>query len=109
MLLLNHSDWKCIACEQCKDICPGKCLDVRESFDLSRLLEGKSEVKAEVDSLSCDQCSAYFSPTLLNQDLVKQLTEKSLAPEFLTLCPKCRTNKHVERIKILQGVSGRGR
>ena len=99
---IKNTYWRCTACARCKDVCPKECLDVKEGFDLSRFLEDKEDVKAEVGLAACKRCDKSFLPVMLVSELEEILTQKSLSPSFLSLCPTCRTFDQAEKVRSSQ-------
>jgi len=95
-LVTNDAIWYCLTCDVCTAGCPSgvKFRDFVKALRDLVMAAGHDEW-----GVRCRKCSKYFMPGITQKHIMKEVCREAEAPEFLFLCPRCRTRGFSERVK----------
>ncbi len=98
-LVTGDAIWYCLTCDVCTDGCPSG-VQFRDFISALRELAIKAGQTAY--QVRCRQCSRYFMPHRAWRLVIEKLSneKESSPPEFLTLCPGCRSRDISSRFRM---------
>jgi Fe-S oxidoreductase len=100
-LVTGEAIWHCLTCDVCTKGCPSgvRFRDFIEALRELALAEGR-----DAHVCRCRRCGAYLLPNVIQAYLVAALKDGDAAPEYLSLCLRCRVREFSGRVK--EGLPG---
>jgi len=86
-LLFKHTS--CVACRQCIEICPEKCLHLERTLELDRINQ-PAAVLFEDRIVRCRECGSPIGTEAMINKLRERLPAAT-GPSQFELCPDCKT------------------
>jgi len=99
-LLFKHGI--CVACGQCVDICPEKCLHVERLLEVEKIDE--QSVLFEDEIARCSRCGGAIGPRVMIDKLQASLTASGHSfTSQLGLCPDCKVQTQFGQLSVKNG------
>ncbi len=96
-IIFKHG--QCIACGQCAEICPEKCLQVERCLAPDNLKT--PEVLFKDRLIGCSKCGALLGPkSMIDRLQAKIASSGGLFPSQFELCPECKANLNFQKLRI---------
>jgi hydrogenase-4 component H len=108
---------RCIFCARCEEVCPTGAIKLGSDFELASFAREDLTVQAEFKVAACSRCGVYFTSMKELDHVIALLDQSGLPPEgaenrsaLLHLCPVCRRQVDLPRVKLLvqEAFDGRG-
>lgn len=94
-LLFKHT--LCIACNQCVEICPEKCLHMERSLELDEI-NRPATVLFENKTARCAGCGSPLASIAMIENIkAKVLAAGQAVPSTIELCPDCKVKAYLSR------------
>ncbi len=87
-LVTNDAIWFCLTCDVCTEGCPSG-VKFRDFIQALRKLV--MDAGHDQWGVKCRRCGKYFQPDLIHKHILKKLSVNEEPPDFLFMCPRCRT------------------
>ncbi len=96
-LLFKHGD--CLACSQCVEICPEKCLRMERVLELNKM--DRQSVLFEDMIVRCSGCGSPIGPkAMIDKVQARVAATRHSFPSQLELCPACKVQAQFGQLRI---------
>ena len=96
-LLFKHG--YCVACNQCVEICPEKCLCVERALELDKI--GGQSVLFEDTIIKCSGCGSPLGPkSMIDKIRARVIAAGKIFPARFELCPDCKVRGFFSQSRI---------
>jgi len=99
---------RCIFCGRCEEVCPTGAITLTPDFELAAFQKEDLIVRADYALTACKRCGRYFAPSKELEYALSLLQQAGLPEsdlgsrrDLIEICPACRRNDEVTRIKAL--------
>ena len=99
-LLFKYS--LCVACSQCVEVCPEKCLHLERILELDKL-DSPATVLFEDELIRCSECGSPIGPrAMINNIQARILATGQPDSSRFDLCPACKVKSYFNVAKTTQ-------
>ena len=89
----------CVACDQCVEICPEKCLRVERILELKKM--DSQSVLFEDTIIRCSGCGSPIGPkTMIDKLQARLATSRQPIPPQFGLCPTCKVQAQFNELRV---------
>jgi formate hydrogenlyase subunit 6/NADH:ubiquinone oxidoreductase subunit I len=89
----------CLACDQCVEVCPEKCLNLERTMEMGSF-NSPATVLFEDEVVRCPDCGKPFaSRAMINSIKAKLAVKEDMSSSQFELCPECKARGRFSQMR----------